>query len=77
MTKSLLQCKSISKIEEATNGQEAYEMVKASHHKIDSSKYDIIILDLNMPILNGYEACQNIISFYERLQETSKMGKPS
>ena len=26
--------------------------------------YDIIILDLNMPIMNGYEACEHICEVY-------------
>lgn len=27
--------------------------------------YDLIILDLNMPILNGYQACQRICEVYQ------------
>jgi len=27
--------------------------------------YDLIILDLNMPIMNGYEACQRICEIYK------------
>ena len=31
----------------------------------DPQEYnDLIILDLNMPISDGYEACQNICSLY-------------
>jgi len=26
--------------------------------------YDFIILDLNMPILNGFDACKRICEFY-------------
>ena len=27
--------------------------------------FDLIVLDLNMPISNGYEACQNILQKYD------------
>jgi CheY-like chemotaxis protein len=29
-----------------------------------SKKYDFIILDLNMPIMDGYEACEQIVEYY-------------
>jgi CheY-like chemotaxis protein len=38
---------------EAENGEEAVE-------KVRQLKADLIILDMNMPILNGYEAAQEI-----------------
>jgi len=34
--------------------------------------YDVIFLDLNMPIQDGYEAQQNICNFYEKLQKESR-----
>ena len=27
--------------------------------------YDMIILDLNMPVMNGYEACEHICEVYK------------
>lgn len=32
--------------------------------------YDIIILDVNMPIKNGYEACELIIKHYMLISES-------
>lgn len=42
-------------IEEVVNGQELYDKVFA-----DDSNYDIIISDINMPIMNGDEVVKNI-----------------
>jgi two-component system CAI-1 autoinducer sensor kinase/phosphatase CqsS len=42
-------------IEEVVNGQELHDKVFA-----DDSNYDIIISDINMPIMNGDEAVKNI-----------------
>ena len=43
----------------AENGLEACELVK----KNGKSYYKAIILDINMPIMNGIDACNNIHSF--------------
>jgi two-component system sensor histidine kinase/response regulator len=43
----------------AINGLEALEIVQKSE-----VKFDFIILDLNMPILDGYEAGKKIIDHY-------------
>ena len=42
-------------IETAENGQQAVDMVAA-----DPEKYDIIYMDLHMPVMDGYEATQII-----------------
>jgi PleD family two-component response regulator len=41
------------KVDEAINGLEALETVTQS-----KEKFDFIILDLNMPIMDGYDACK-------------------
>ena len=41
-----------AQVETAENGKEAVEMVKAS----SEGYYDLILMDLQMPIMNGYEA---------------------
>ncbi len=44
----------------ALNGQEAYEAV-INNLKNNNNSFDIVLLDLDMPIMNGYEACTNIV----------------
>ena len=41
------------KIDEAANGREALERAAENH-------YDLIIMDLNMPLMNGYEAAERL-----------------
>ena len=42
-------------IDFAVNGEEAYELFSA-----DQEKYDLILMDIQMPVLNGYEATKMI-----------------
>lgn len=46
----------INEIEFASNGQEAVEKYK-------ENKFDLVFMDLTMPIKNGYEATKEIYSF--------------
>jgi CheY-like chemotaxis protein len=57
----------VGEIDQATNGQEAFDVVKSLETNSDQKQIDIIFLDLNMPILNGYEACTKILNFYQTL----------
>ncbi len=43
-------------IENATNGLEGLE-------KYTAAKPDLVLMDMNMPIMNGYEACRKIKQF--------------
>lgn len=43
----------------ATNGYEAYEEVVARMQK-PKAMFDLVILDINMPVSNGWEALKNI-----------------
>jgi CheY-like chemotaxis protein len=44
------------KVDTACNGKEAVEMLKNS----DAGTYDIIFMDIQMPLMNGYEAAAAI-----------------
>ena len=48
----------IDNIETAQNGQDAFEMIK-------KKQFEIILCDLNMPIMNGYVCAQRIKSKYQ------------
>ena len=43
-------------VDNAENGKEAVDMFMAS----ESGKYDVILMDLQMPVMNGLEACREI-----------------
>lgn len=42
-------------VEACSNGQEAMDHLEASHHALNGRLPDLILLDLNMPIMNGSE----------------------
>lgn len=50
------QFKNFFVVHEAENGYQAVQMVIAR----PKDYYDVIILDINMPIMNGFEACIRI-----------------
>ena len=55
----------IGTVDTAKNGQEALDFVR--QNETDDKQvchYSLIFLDLNMPIMNGYEACRQIAEFY-------------
>jgi CheY-like chemotaxis protein len=41
----------------------------------DLDTYDIIFLDLDMPILNGFEACSQILEFYKVVDRENMLMK--
>ena len=41
------------------------ELVRKHEKNADVRYFDMIFLDLDMPILDGHEACKQIIKFYE------------
>lgn len=50
-------------VETAQNGFEAFEIVQKNFYK--GIPFDLIILDLNMPIADGYEAIKNINNLFD------------
>jgi CheY-like chemotaxis protein len=52
------------------NGHEAFELIQESLREFANSDldltllFDMVLLDLNMPISNGFEACKNICRIY-------------
>ena len=47
-------------IDVANNGKEAVEMILADLNKHECLSYPVILMDCNMPFLNGYEATRMI-----------------
>lgn len=57
--------------DEASNGAEAIECIKTAEKK--KSPYDILLIDWNMPILNGVETIKELQTLYEQKELTSKV----
>ena len=49
----------------ASNGHQAYEEVLARMQK-PKAMFDLIILDINMPVSNGWEALKNIQNLFSK-----------
>ena len=44
----------------AINGQIAYEEVQQKYRN-ERKTFDLIVLDFNMPVTDGFEACEKIL----------------
>ena len=53
-------------VDKAQNGFEAYEFVNKKFNSDPQKFYDLIILDLQMPISNGYETCEKILNLFNQ-----------
>lgn len=51
----------MGRIEQASNGQEAFDKAKQQN-------FDLIFMDLSMPIMNGFESCVQILNHHELIQ---------
>ena len=45
----------------AINGYEAFEILSKQR---EDTRFDLVVLDLNMPISDGYETCKNILKHF-------------
>ena len=64
------------KITTAINGQQAFEQVQVTKNDL-RKQFDLIVLDLNMPICDGYDACLNILKTYNSIQSPNcKQRRP-
>jgi CheY-like chemotaxis protein len=80
ISNSLVNLQFIEKIDTASNGQEALELVmKNENDYLTTGKltYDIIFLDLDMPIKDGFQACEDILKFYQSLRREGAHVKNS
>lgn len=50
----------------AVNGHEAFLFAQKS---LSGLPYDLVVLDLEMPISNGYETCKKILSLYDNSRD--------
>jgi two-component system sensor histidine kinase/response regulator len=57
-----MQLDRIFDIKTASNGLQALEIVQL--HPIDY--FDAILLDINMPVMNGFDACKEIFQFLKQ-----------
>ena len=55
----------------ATNGYEAFTHAKKAFY--GDKKFDLVLLDLNMPVCSGYECCERIVALYSNLELRRKL----
>ena len=53
-------------VDKALNGFEAFQRVMVKFNDTQTQFYDIIFLDLNMPISDGFEACTKILNLFKQ-----------
>ena len=70
-------CSSLGyEVTKAINGFQAIQEIKALQYQdiTLNSIYSVIMMDLNMPVCSGYEACAKINDFFEAEREVRVIG---
>ena len=62
----LFESTSKCQVDQAQNGFEAFEYINKKFNNQPQQFYDLVVLDLNMPISDGYETCQKIIKLFNK-----------
>ena len=76
--KEIFKCKFGIQSDEAINGKEAVDMVKARGYQECCSSYKIIIMDFEMPIMNGLESAKRIRKYTQYINlDHSQFSLPS
>ncbi len=60
----------VNVILQAQNGLELYQFLQQN---IKDVKLDFVLLDLEMPIMNGYVTCQKICELYDKNKKLFEM----
>ena len=56
-------------VELAKNGQEVVEKYKSAEH----GKYDLILMDIQMPVMNGWDATKEIRTFEKKQEQGNRI----
>ncbi|KAL4466684.1 hypothetical protein ABPG72_016801 [Tetrahymena utriculariae] len=55
-------------VDKATSGFEALDLIKNKKEHSCCNKYQLIFMDIDMPVMNGYQTTEKILQFYKKFQ---------
>ncbi|KAL4454172.1 hypothetical protein ABPG73_011930 [Tetrahymena malaccensis] len=55
-------------VDKATSGFEALDLIKKKKEHSCCNKYSLIFMDIDMPVMNGYQTTEKILQFYKKLK---------
>jgi len=62
------------KSETADNGEKAIHKCLEQHHKFCCDGYELILMDLNMPVMDGLMASENILNLKRQKKLSKSLG---